>query len=112
MEFKKFAMIGALLANVVDVLWLKHTSAISFSIFPPTFSWIVLGLQGMFYGLALLGKWSSFPGKLGHLLYLPTFLVNSNLASMVGLFRFLSGRQTTLWKQAARREDGLLEKDD
>jgi cellulose synthase/poly-beta-1,6-N-acetylglucosamine synthase-like glycosyltransferase len=107
-----FAMIGALLANVLDVLWLKQTSGISFSIFQPTFSWIILGLQGMFYGLAWLGNWGSFPGKLGHLLYLPTFLVNSNLAAMAGLFRFLSGRQTPLWKRATRREVGLLEKDD
>ena len=43
-------------------------------------------------------------GILGKLLYLPTFLVNSNLAALSGLYLYLTGKQTHLW-QRVRRSD-------
>ena len=40
---------------------------------------------------------------MGKLLYIPTFLVNSNMAAIFGLYSFFTGRQTALWKRARRR---------
>jgi hypothetical protein len=37
-------------------------------------------------------------------LYIPTFLVNSNLSSLRGFLSFLSGGQTVLWERVRRRE--------
>jgi hypothetical protein len=37
-------------------------------------------------------------------LYVPTFLVNSNLSALRGLVSFLAGGQTALWQRVGRRE--------
>jgi hypothetical protein len=44
---------------------------------------------------------------LGRLLYLPTFLVNSNWTALLGLVRFLTRRQTTQWQQARRQQKDI-----
>lgn len=64
---------------------------------------LLLGQFG-FYGLALLGSWVGINGRLGYLFYLPTFLLNSNLAALVGLYRFLTGQQTAQWDRVGRRK--------
>ncbi len=83
------AMIGALLTNLLAAL------------LSPSAGWtILLLLQLAFYGLAWLGgRWEGG----SKLLYLPTFLVNSNLAALIGLQRYLTRRQTTLWQRVQRR---------
>jgi hypothetical protein len=63
----------------------------------------MLAAQLLFYALAWLGSRVERGGKVGKVLYLPTFLVNSNLAAVIGLYRFLRGRQTTLWERVQRR---------
>jgi biofilm PGA synthesis N-glycosyltransferase PgaC len=95
------AMIGALLTNLLIVL-----RGSSRRLVPPLDA-IILGLQVIFYVLAWLGGHvtrTSLPGKL---LYVPTFLVNSNLAALIGLYRFVTRRQTTLWQRAQRRESAF-----
>lgn len=42
-------------------------------------------------------------GLVGKVLYIPTFLVQSNMAALSGLYSFFTGRQTALWKRARRR---------
>lgn len=84
-------MIAAFLANVIIVMQQK-----------PGFYGILLGLQIGFYLLAALGQWRQWGSLMGKMLYLPTFLVNSNWAALVGLARFLTKRQTTLWQRAQR----------
>lgn len=64
---------------------------------------LLLLLQMVFYVTAVFGAFWQAPGKLGKLLYLPTYLVNSNLAALWGLSRFLVGKQTTRWQRVARR---------
>lgn len=99
------AMIGALLANVLAVIWpTPFTGPVSWLLLAPPANWVVLAGQLAFYGAAWLGGRIGKRGLLGKLLYLPTFLVNSNLAALVGLFRFLRKRQTTLWQRARRAE--------
>lgn len=89
------AMIAALAANLV----------MAFQDVP--FARGLLLLQVAFYGTAVVGATFQFPGKLGKLFYLPVFLVNSNLAALWGLYRFLRGKQTTRWQRAPRRQTSL-----
>ena len=100
------AMLGAVLANLIAVI---HPAASGGLLaMAPPLSWTALWLQLGFYGMALAG--ARLEGKASRLklLYIPTFLVNSNWAGLIGLVGFLSGRQTTLWARAQRRgEPGL-----
>ena len=57
--------------------------------------------------LALFGSSLKEWGLLGKLLYIPTFLVNSNMAAISGLYSFFTGRQTALWKRARRRGESV-----
>lgn len=90
------AMIAALLTNVIIVMQRKSG-----------LYGLLLGVQIIFYLLAALGQWRQWGGLMGKLLYLPTFLVNSNWAALVGLARFLSKRQTTLWQRAQRPQQDM-----
>ncbi len=99
-----FAMIAALSANLYVVLFPDPADRFSLINLGPPFGWILLGLQTLFYGAAWLGSHRRQDDWLGKILYLPTFLVNSNWAALVGFFRYLSGRQTALWERVQRRE--------
>ncbi len=106
-----FAMLGALIGNLGALLFPAQPAQPSLWALSAPFSWILLALQVLFYALAWLGgiihrdpKLSR--SKIGKLLYLPAFLVNSNLAAISGLYRFLTRQQTALWQRVARREDG------
>lgn len=65
---------------------------------------IMLFLQLVFYTLAWLGNVLKGRGVLGKVLYIPTFLVNSNFSAFRGLISFVTGRQTTLWQRVRRQE--------
>ena len=69
----------------------------------PPYGLLFFTLQLVFYSLALLGQRHKQKGPLGKILYLPTFLFNSNLAALFGLYRYMSNRQTVMWKKV--RED-------
>ncbi|MFO7680219.1 MAG: glycosyltransferase family 2 protein [Chloroflexota bacterium] len=86
------AMIAALGANLTLALRKRPLSR------------LLLLCQMGFYGTAVLGSYFHPGGKLGKLLYLPTYLVNSNLAALLGLGRFLAGKQTTRWQRVPRRQ--------
>ncbi len=100
------AMIGALLANILALIVPGDPNNAWVALGYPV-NWIFLGLQLLFYALALVGNLLSRVrnSKLPFYLYLPTFLVNSNFAALVGLHRFLTRRQSTLWKRTPRREE-------
>lgn len=99
------AMMGALLANLLTVFWPDRSRRNNLFHLTPPFNGLMLLLQLLFYGLAWLGNSIERRGKLGKLLYLPTFLVNSNLAALIGLYRSLTGGQTSLWQRVRRREE-------
>lgn len=96
-----FGMILAFLANLVALL---PNQRVGFFALDPFWARIFLGLQLFFYLLAILGRYFK-GGLLGKILYLPTFLVNSNWAALKGFWRFISRRQTTLWERVQRREE-------
>lgn len=97
-----WAMLVALVANVVA--WLAPPPAGSgwLRLESPLAGWL-LALQAVFYLLAAAGARLRLRGPLGMLLFLPAFLVSSNLAAATGLIGYLRGRQTAVWERVARR---------
>lgn len=83
--------IGVLLANILIVLLQANP-----------FYLIFLLLQLFFYAVALLGNRVKFRGVLGKLIYLPTYLFNSNLAILSGLYGYLTNKQTNVWERVRR----------
>jgi len=94
------AMIGALVTNVIAVGDPVLLATASLPHLTSPFSWLLLLAQIVFYSLAWIGAHTAQPGKW---FYLPTFLVNSNLAAVMGLVRYLTQQQTTLWQRVPRR---------
>ena len=68
---------------------------------------ILLAAQVLVALLAFFGSSLKEWGLLGKLLYIPTFLVNSNMAAISGLYSFFTGKQTALWKRARRRGESV-----
>jgi hypothetical protein len=95
-------MILAFLANLAALLPLEKGGGPAWLTLAAPFNWIAFILQIVFYLMAWVGMKVKRRGWVGKLLYLPTFLVNSNLAAILGLYRFLSAKQTVVWKKAAR----------
>jgi cellulose synthase/poly-beta-1,6-N-acetylglucosamine synthase-like glycosyltransferase len=95
-----FAMIGALLSNLLLVYGRVPSKGRD----KRRGARLLLTLQLLFYLAAGIGNTVALSGKLGKTFYLPTFLVNSNWATLLGLFRFLSGHQSTQWQRVQRRE--------
>src|SRR6266540_4094347 len=95
-----FAMMLMFVTSLLSVFWPASPSSPIWMLTNP-YNWILFLSQLLFYFIAWLGNYVSLP----KVLYLPTFLVNSNLAAFLGLIRFITRRQDTLWKRAKRRED-------
>ncbi|KPJ89075.1 MAG: hypothetical protein AMJ53_16085 [Gammaproteobacteria bacterium SG8_11] len=66
------------------------------------FNQIFIILQLFFYAVAILGNFVKFHGLLGKIFYLPTYLVNSNLATFVGFHSFLTNKQLHVWERVRR----------
>jgi cellulose synthase/poly-beta-1,6-N-acetylglucosamine synthase-like glycosyltransferase len=97
-----FAMIAALVSNLLA--WLFPPTA------APVLVWLsgfyaplMFALQVLFYGMAWLGAHLPGQGWLANLFYLPTFLVNSNFAALLGFLKYVRGEQSAAWKRAERR---------
>lgn len=103
--FIPLAMILAFLTNVLAVVMSSASPGHSILYLSKPYGAIMLSLQLVFYLLAWLGNRLRGKGKIGKVLYLPAFLVNSNLSAIRGLVSFFTGRQTSLWKRARRREE-------
>lgn len=98
------AMIGAFLCNILAVIQPTSKQEGKPLRLAPPVNWLFLALQALFYALAWLGGRVKGQGTAGKVLYLPFFLVNSNLAALIGLYRFVNGQQSTLWKRVPRRK--------
>ena len=63
----------------------------------------LFALQGLFYlaaGAGYLLRERPLPSRL---FFVPFYVVVTNLSALVGCFRYATGRQTVLWKKAARK---------
>lgn len=99
--FLPFGFIGALLTNIFLVLIPRDTSTSLLRMSAP-YAWTFLSIQLFFYLLAVLGNLVKFQGLLGKLIYLPTYLVNSNIAILRGFYGYISGKQTNIWERVRR----------
>jgi biofilm PGA synthesis N-glycosyltransferase PgaC len=99
-----FAMIMALVTNLLAFMAPSVTLDNRTLYLGRPYSLILLSLQVLFYMSAWLGNRLKGRGLIGKILYMPAFLVNSNYSAVRGLTSFLTGRQTTLWHRARRRD--------
>ncbi|MCF6290808.1 MAG: glycosyltransferase family 2 protein [Desulfobacterales bacterium] len=91
--FLPFLMVIALAANLL-LLFFPHVPALML---------FLLAGQSAFYALALLGMLLDRQGRPSwRLPALAYYILIGNLASLSGLFLFLTGRQSVLWQKAAR----------
>jgi biofilm PGA synthesis N-glycosyltransferase PgaC len=98
--FVPFAMILAFVSNIALILF--QTPSSSSWMLSSTVGVVILAMQVTFYLTALLGNLLQAGGYLGKILYLPTFLVNSNLATAKGLYSYLTNKQQHIWKRVSR----------
>ena len=99
-----FFMISAIILNILAVFNPAPVKSLVYLGAP--YNIIFLSLQILFYALAFIGQQlpdKNRQNKLMNLLYLPTFLTNSNLAAFKGFIRFVRGGQSHLWERIQRR---------
>jgi len=101
--FVPFAMLAALVTNLWLVLFPVEGGG--FWALAVPFNWILLIFQTDFYLCAWMGAILGKRSKVGKLMYVATFLVNSNWAALTGAFRYLTGRQSVRWARVQRREN-------
>jgi cellulose synthase/poly-beta-1,6-N-acetylglucosamine synthase-like glycosyltransferase len=89
-----FAFILLLLSNILLVLQPHNPYSTVFLFF--------LCLQIGFYFLALIGNLLKLNNQMGKLFYLPRFLVNSNIATLMGFYKFITNQQSHAWKRVRR----------
>lgn len=97
-----FAMVGAWITNLLVLFYPQAEGSLHWLFLAPPYGKLFLVLQSCFYLSAIVGKKLKLGGKLGKLLNIPVFLVNSNFAALRGFQRYLTGQQTVIWKKAAR----------
>ena len=65
---------------------------------------MMLGLQILFYGLAVLGRFYAHKNIKIKVLYFPYYFVFMNISVFLGFGRFIRKRQTILWEKASRNK--------
>jgi cellulose synthase/poly-beta-1,6-N-acetylglucosamine synthase-like glycosyltransferase len=101
--FVPLAMIMAFVTNLLAFIAPGATLNDGILYLSWPYSLLLLSVQVLFYLAAWLGNRFRGRGLIGKILYVPAFLVNSNLSALCGLVSFLTGRQTNLWQRARRR---------
>lgn len=91
------AVIVAMVANIVAFALPSRLNAPAWLVLGRPYVWLTLALEACFFLLAGLGSVARFPGMLGKLLYVPTFVLNSNFAALKGFYRYFAGQQPVFW---------------
>jgi biofilm PGA synthesis N-glycosyltransferase PgaC len=102
-----FLMIIAFLATLAACVWPLVATKLGGLYLAPPYNILFLAGEILICILAIVGSSLKDKGLLGKILYLPTFLVNSNLAAVLGLYSFFTGKQTSLWRRARRRGESV-----
>lgn len=93
-------MLLAFVCNALLVLFGLFGAPIYGFLTPPLWFWVIgLLAQIAFYGAAYLGYQAEAAGKPNKLLSVPYFFVSSNLAALVGLWRWIRNRQSVTWQK-------------
>jgi poly-beta-1,6-N-acetyl-D-glucosamine synthase len=87
-----FFMLSALLLNSVAVIFPPH----------PILLVVTLVLQFIVYAMALIGFATEKPGKKKTLFSAAYYFVNANIASGLGLIRYLRRKESVIWDKARR----------
>jgi poly-beta-1,6-N-acetyl-D-glucosamine synthase len=103
-----FAVLMAMISNIAAFALPSRLHLPGWLILDRPFVWMTLGLEVIFFSLAVLGMRYNIPGRIGRILYLPTFLLNSNFAAVRGLHRYLAHHQTVFWTRP--RDDVSIKK--
>ncbi|MBN1266395.1 MAG: glycosyltransferase family 2 protein [Anaerolineales bacterium] len=69
------------------------------------YNWLFFLLQLIFYLSAFIGFFLPGKSKAAKLFYLPTFLVSSNYAVLLGLFHFLGHKDPAVWEKVNRHQE-------
>jgi biofilm PGA synthesis N-glycosyltransferase PgaC len=95
-------MMGAFATNLLALIFPARSGPPLLTLASP-FNWGMFTLQIMFYLLAVTGQFleKRNTGWL-RVFYVPTFLLNSNWAALMGMVRFFTGKQTTLWTKTSK----------
>jgi cellulose synthase/poly-beta-1,6-N-acetylglucosamine synthase-like glycosyltransferase len=96
-----FAMIGAFVANLLVLITPSEPDFPVWLMLEQPYDWIFFCAQMIFYSIAFIGIRYRIKGLPGKILYIPTFLVNSNLAAVRGLYRYLTNRQSVTWNRVS-----------
>ncbi|HTC93244.1 MAG TPA: glycosyltransferase family 2 protein [Terriglobales bacterium] len=84
-------------------LFLVVAFSLSIALFAlPGFVWLAAA-QCIFYSMAVLGYWLKKQGRRARLFSLPFHFCAMNAALLLGLFAYLSGRQSVTWKSTPRQ---------
>ena len=105
--FVIFAMLAAGISNLLAVFWPSPGGLLQLA---APWNQILLAGQVLFYAAALLGNLWGGHRLLKNLLYVPTFLVNSNLAALLGIGDYVRGRREKTWNTIKRQ--AWVESDD
>lgn len=98
-----FFMIGMILLNLLALVVPGKNTELPLLYLAFPYNWIMFSMQVVFYLLAILGNMLEIRNSgLLRIFYLPTFLFNSNLAALMGMIRYYSGRQTALWVKTSK----------
>lgn len=95
-----FALLLLLFSNIA-LLSLSYDDFSFFALGKP-FVFYFLIMQAAFYLLAFWGNFFKLKGRLGRLFYLPAFLLNSNWATLLGFYSFVTNKQSHIWKRVRR----------
>lgn len=99
--FLPFGFVILFLTNLVIVTFSSHQD---FSMHVLAYSFMVMSLfaQLFFYFSAIAGNAFNIKGRMGGMLYLPVFLVNSNMAALMGFYNFFTNKRSPIWKRVRR----------
>lgn len=97
-----FALLIVFLSNFLLLFMARQEAGLT--VFSPiNFFGIFFYLQLFFYILAFVGNAITLNGWVGKVFYLPVFLLNSNMATMMGFFSYLTNKQSHIWKRVNRK---------
>lgn len=99
--FVPIAFIASLVLNLLIVAFDQGEKK-SLLLLSYPYGLLFLILQLFFYFIAITGNVIKFKGFLGKLFYIPAFLLNSNLATLTGLYSFITNKQSHIWTRVAR----------
>ncbi len=101
--FVPLAMISAFFLNILALIWAPLSPQNKLLELAWPYNAFFFVSQVIFYLVAWFGSNFKKSGRVAKLLYIPAFLVNSNLSALRGLLSFFTGKQTSLWQRARRR---------